>query len=305
MIPISAVICEVMRSRWNSTAFAWGVSALFLGCLASPALATDSPVTYKGTTANGGTVEFDVSADGAAVMRFQATQVPMTCGLSFNATANDASPVVGGAFSNGSPPIGLVFGGTFQADQMAEGTVSYRIVNVRYDGCSSETVSWTATARWGPPAPQDGEVEPSPSVSPRTLVSYRQEGGIAGDGPSLVVSKDRRARVSVGDCTARFKLKRGAWRAMRAAIRDARIRTIAGDYPPPDGAADMITFVVETRAGTVRIAPAAQPANEDVMRKLRPLLKVLNKTVAAGERRMAPYCRSAGKRSASVSSPTG
>lgn len=293
-----------MRSRWLSTVLACGVSALLLGCLASPGVAAEYLATYKGTTASGGTVEFDVSADGAAVTRFRATQVPMTCGISFEGTAEGAFPIIEGSFSNGSPPTGLVFGGTFQTAHLAAGTVSYRIVNVRYDGCSSETVSWTATAQWAPPAPQGDEGEPASSLRPRTLVSYRQEGGIAGDGPSLVVSKGRRARVSLGRCTAKFELKPGAWRGLRAALGDARIHTIAGDYPPPEGAADVITYVIKTRAGTVRIAPAAQPANEEVMRELRPLLKVLNKTVAAGERRMAPSCRSVGKRPAGTSSLT-
>jgi hypothetical protein len=89
---------------------------------------------------------------------------------------------------------------------------------------------------------------------------------------------------------------------LRAALRDARIRAIAGDYPPPQGAADMITFVIKTHAGTVRIAPGSQLASEEVMRELRPLFKVLNKTVSAGKRRMAPACRSAGKRPAGTSS---
>lgn len=290
-----------MRSRSLSTVLAGGVTAL-LGFCVPPAFAIDYPATYRGTTASGGAVEFDASADGTSVTRFQATLVPMTCGISLDATVNGVFPVAGGSFSNGSPTTGLVFGGTFQAAHLATGTVSYRIVNVRYDGCSSETVSWTATAPSAlsaPPQvpPAGSEQRQSASLHPRVLVSYRQEGGIAGDGPSLLVTKQRSAKVSLGRCTARFKLKLKAWRGLRAAIRDARIGAIAGDYPPPRGAADMITHVIRTHAGTVRIAPTSQSANEEVKRQLRPLLKLLNETVAAGKRRMARSCKSAGNRS--------
>ena len=294
-----------MRSRWLSTVLTGGASALLLGCLASPVVAADYPATYKGTTASGGTVEFDVSADGATLTGFRATQVPMTCSMSFDATADGAFPIVDGSFSNGSPVAGLVFSGTFGA-ALATGTVSYRIVNVRYDGCSSETVSWTATALGAPAAPPQvppagsplrgvDEERPTASSHPNTLISYRQEGGIGGPRPSLVVSRNRKARVSLGRCTAKFELGPGAWRGLRAALGDADIQAIAGDYPPLAGSADVITNVIETGAGTVRIAPASQPANEAVMRQLRPLLKVLNKTVSAGNRRMPPSCRESGK----------
>jgi hypothetical protein len=279
------------------------VSALLLACLfASPSLAASSPVTFRGTTASGGTVEFDLSADGATVTRFQAAGVPMTCGIAFDATAEGAYPVFGGSFSNGSPMTGLVFGGTFHGAQLGSGTVSYRIVNVRYDSCSSETVSWTAAAPSPVPQPPPagipprggtGEGRPTPSSSSSVLVAYRQEGGIGGPRPSLVVSVNRRARVSLGRCTAKFELGPKGWSGLRAALRNAHIQAIAGDYPLPTGSADLISYVVTTRSGTVRIAPGSQPANEEVMRKLRPLLKVLDQTVSAGKRRMAPSCGAA------------
>lgn len=286
-----------MHSRWLPTVLACGVSALLLGCLASPGVAAEYPATFQGTTSNGGTVEFDVSADGVTLTRFRATQVPMTCGTSFDATVDGNFPIAGGAFSNGSPTAGLVFGGTFQAPGLAAGTVSYRIVNVHYDGCSSEIVNWTATAPGVPPAspqvtPADSERWPAASLRPRILVSYRQEGGIGGPRPSLIVSKDHRARVSLGQCAASFELNPRVWRRLQAVLSDAQIQTIAGVYPLPEGAADVITYVIRTHAGTVRIAPTSQPANEEVMRQLRPLFKVLNKTVSMGEQRMSPSCES-------------
>jgi hypothetical protein len=125
----------------------------------------------------------------------------------------------------------------------------------------------------------------------RVLVSYRQEGGIGGPRPSLVVFKDRRARVRLGGCTAKFSLRPVAWRRLRAALRGAHLHAIAGDYPAPKGSADMITYVIKASGEVVRIAPP-QPEHEDVMRNLRPLLKVLNRTVSAGERRMPSSCKS-------------
>lgn len=125
-----------------------------------------------------------------------------------------------------------------------------------------------------------------------TLVSYRQEGGIGGPRPSLVVSREHGATVTSGRCTAKFGLQLGAWNRLRAALREADMHAIAGSYPPPKGSADEITYVIKAGRDTVRIAPAPQPEYEEVMRHLRPLLKVLNKTVSIGEQRMSPACKS-------------
>ena len=128
-------------------------------------------------------------------------------------------------------------------------------------------------------------------VNSRILVSYRQEGGIGGPRPSLVVSKDRSARVTLGRCTAKFALQSAVWSRLRAALRGARLHAIAGDYPPPKGSADAITYVIKAGRSTVSIAPSPEPENEEAMRDLRPLLKVLNKTVSAGKRRMPASCK--------------
>jgi hypothetical protein len=132
----------------------------------------------------------------------------------------------------------------------------------------------------------------SSSGNSGTLITYRQEGGIGGPRPSLVVSADRRAKVTLGSCGTRFTLRRGAWRELRAAIKGTDIHGIAGNYPPPPGSADMITYVIRTPGGTVRIAPNPEPRNEEVMGELGPLLKVLDATVAVGQRHMPASCRS-------------
>lgn len=127
---------------------------------------------------------------------------------------------------------------------------------------------------------------------PGPVVLYRQEGGIGNPRPSLVVLGNRWTRVSLGHCRAKFRLPRSAWRRLRVALRSVDIGAIAGDYPPPSGAADLITYVVKTSAGTVRVTPASRPDDEEVMRALRPLLNVLDRTVAIGERRMPSSCKS-------------
>jgi hypothetical protein len=126
---------------------------------------------------------------------------------------------------------------------------------------------------------------------PRVLVSYCQEGGIGAPLPSLIISKGRKATVTRGGCTAKFALRRRAWKGLRAALKRADLPTIAGDYPPPNGAADMIIDVITAGRSTVRIAPAAEPRYEEVMRALKPLLRVLDRTVSAGERRIATSCK--------------
>jgi hypothetical protein len=139
-----------------------------------------------------------------------------------------------------------------------------------------------------------GGAAPSPpyqtSSRPHVVVSYHQEGGIGGPRPSLVVFRDREARVTLGRCTAKFALELAAWNGLRAALREAEMHAIAGNYPPKG--ADQITYVIKAGPNTVRIAAAPQPEYEEVMRRLRPLLKALNKTVSIGERRMPQSCNS-------------
>jgi hypothetical protein len=94
----------------------------------------------------------------------------------------------------------------------------------------------------------------------------------------------------LGGCTAKFALRLRAWRKLRAVLRSAHLHAIAGSYPPPKGSADVITYVIKASDEVVRIAPP-QPEHEEVMRDLRPLLEVLDRTVSVGERRMPRSCK--------------
>jgi hypothetical protein len=133
--------------------------------------------------------------------------------------------------------------------------------------------------------------EPSESSShPGPLLSYREEGGIGGPRPSLAVSKQALATLRLGDCSASFGLGSRLWRRLGAALRSVDLPSIAGNYPPPDGSADMITYVVRSGGNEVRIAP--DPRYEKVLAQIEPLLAVLGQTVARGNRKLPASCAS-------------
>jgi len=170
-------------------------------------------------------------------------------------------------------------------DTAAVGRHALTVTAISKDGLTSTTrASYTVVA----PMPKF----PAPP-RPRVLISYRQEGGLGGPRPSLVIFKDHRVKVRLGECTASFGLRRKAWRALQAAIRGAHLRANAGTYPAPKGSADLMTHVVKARGDVVRIA-LPQSEHKDVVRDLRPLLRALSKLASAGKRQMPASCRGSG-----------
>ena len=109
---------------------------------AGAAAATHLPgVTYDGTAASGGTVSFDVSADGAAVTQFRVKDVPTSCGT-VTSTSTGTFTIAGEAFSYGtSGTLGLRFSGSFTGPKTATGTVSFKFA---YPSCTSTDIGWTA-----------------------------------------------------------------------------------------------------------------------------------------------------------------
>jgi len=75
-------------------------------------------------------------------------------------------------------------------------------------------------------------------------------------------------------------------------LRNTNLASIAGNYPPPAGYADAITYVIKSGASRVRIAPAPIPEYEAVTRELEPLRNALADIVSAGKRRMPRSCAS-------------
>lgn len=128
---------------------------------------------------------------------------------------------------------------------------------------------------------------PASSARSRTLVTYREEGGLGGPRGSLIVSAHRRAmvtvnggRVPVTRHLARFRLSASLWRRLRATLRRAGMHALAGNHLPPTPIPDAITYVVSAGRNTVRTSDGAIP------RRMEPLLEVLRRIVAIGERRL-------------------
>jgi hypothetical protein len=168
--------------------------------LASPAAATNHsyPATYSGTAATGGTVEFDVSADGINVTRFAVVGVPTTCGT-ITATASGAFPILANSFSNGSPTAtGLRFSGSFPAAQQAQGGLSIRLVG--FPSCTSADVSWTART----------SVPPPDTKAPQTKIRSGPKG--------TTTSKKAKFKFSSSESGSKFqcRLDRKAWQSCRS-----------------------------------------------------------------------------------------
>ena len=123
---------------------------------------------------------------------------------------------------------------------------------------------------------------------PGRLVTYREEGGIGGARPSLIVSMTRKATLSLGSCDATYTVGEPLWRNLRGALRRADLGSIAGVYPPPTGAADFITYVVGSRGHEVRISP--DPRYDAVLDQIEPLLGALEKVVARGQTKLPADC---------------
>lgn len=145
------------------------------GALAPTAIGANYsyPATYSGSAAGGGTVEFDVAADGSAVTRFAASEVETSCGT-VSATASGSFAISNDAFSNGSPTAtGLRFNGSFPADRQARGTLSFRLVG--FPSCTSADVSWAASTSVAPPAsPVAAALQTKISSGPKGRVATRK-----------------------------------------------------------------------------------------------------------------------------------
>ena len=130
-----------------------GVLAALALCVPSTASAKPVPgATYTGPVAGGGTVEFDVSADGKAITRFKASDVPgtylgSTCTVTGGGTGHVS--ISNNAFSWGLT-FGFTFSGSFPGAQQAQG-----VVNLIDGLCFTGDHKWTAATTTLPPPPPD------------------------------------------------------------------------------------------------------------------------------------------------------
>jgi hypothetical protein len=184
--------------------------AVLLAVLAAAAPASNVlfPAVYKGTPATGGTMEFEVSADGTEVIRFALTKVPVPPCATITGETPRKVPIVNDSFSNS---LGLLhFSGSFPALGQAQGTLSFH----RKEGlCDSEEVSWTASSPVPlpvePPAPPPppAPLPPGDETAPQTRIL---------SGPSGVVHRRRaffRFSAAEDGATFRCRLDDKAWAA--------------------------------------------------------------------------------------------
>jgi hypothetical protein len=125
----------------------------------------------------------------------------------------------------------------------------------------------------------------------RTLVAYTAEGGLFFRHTSLIVSTHGQSTVTLNRCVARFRLDAALLKRLETALKQTDVHALAGDYPPPPGAADEITEAITVGHDTVRITDFASIPKK-ARQELEPLVIILREIVTVGERRMPPSCSS-------------
>lgn len=174
------------------------------------------PATYSGTAASGGTVEFDVSADGSAVTRFAVNEVSTTCGT-VSGTSTGSFPIVNGSFSNASTSV-IHFEGSFPAAQQAQGAIS---VHFPFPSCTSDSVSWSA--RTSAPAPDANAPQTKISSGPSGKTTSRKAKfrfGASESGSTFECKLDGKKWGACRSPKAYKKLKEGK-HTFRVRARDA------------------------------------------------------------------------------------
>jgi hypothetical protein len=203
-----------------------------LSLATAPAHASHIPgATYRGTAASGGTVELDVSADGAAVTRLGVTDVRSSCGVAVSMTFTGSLPIVNHAFS--SDPADLIrFEGSFPAPGQASGALLPF-------SCPNPAVSWVAaTEAAAITSPQPDRTAPALNVRARRSQRLGRGGRIrlragcpaeacrvvAGGSVSVQAARAGRFRLKpasaalTGGGSARLEPRLGR-RALEAALR--------------------------------------------------------------------------------------
>jgi hypothetical protein len=198
---------RVRRARHAARLAPLAIVVMVAAAVAAPAYGNHSaPATYTGTAAGGGTVEFDVSADGSSVTRFAVANVSTTCGaVSVTSTGN--VPITNHSFNWTSGQ--LHYSGSFPAVQQASGSLSLHLSG--YPSCTSDPVSWTATTTAPPPA----GVPVTPGPTPGTGQSAHKT---CVNKANKAFRKARRAARKAKATTKQGK-RRAARRLKRAAQR--------------------------------------------------------------------------------------
>jgi hypothetical protein len=115
-----------------------------------------------------------------------------------------------------------------------------------------------------------------PARAAAPLLSAQRTGGIAGVQDRLVVRADGRATVTHRD-GERGRLAPGRTRAVRVALRRARLETLARAYRPKGVVNDGFVYVLRSAGHTVRVEEGA----EGVPLRLRRLLSAVGALLSA------------------------
>ena len=117
--------------------------------------------TYSGTHQQGGSVQFDVNADGTAITRIYRSNVQGDVCTFGESTTTGNIPIDNHAFTFGGTSSAFQFSGTFHAPQQAQGTL--RIRTFGPGACDSGTLTWSASTTVPPPG---GAPPPPPPPGP-------------------------------------------------------------------------------------------------------------------------------------------
>jgi hypothetical protein len=253
-----------MRAR-ASCAAALGSALL----IATPATASHShPATYTGGVV-GGSLEFDVSADGTAITRLKIVSVSECARHDVEIVSPIA--IVDHAFDHSTP--GLWFRGSFTSPRAAQGTVRY---HEDFPDCTSSLRAWSATTTGASPAPAPTPVPAPPDrTAPRVMLAgattqrpgatiavsvTSNELGTAGARGTVSVRRPGRkaARYALRPAAARLtplvrarltlRVPRTARKSIRRALRDGRRVSAAVKVSVRDGAGNRTS-----RSRTIRL----------------------------------------------------
>lgn len=155
--------------------------------------------------------------------------------------------------------------------------------------CRTALVALTALAVGSTSACGDGGQAETVEGKERTLVSYGREGGIRFQSSSLTVSIGGEATVRSGGCTVRFRLEAVLWRRLQQALEGTDFAVLTGDYPPPAGAADLISEEIVAGRNAVRIGDFAS-LTAQARRELEPLVGVLGEVLGKAESHQSTAC---------------
>jgi hypothetical protein len=197
---------KTRSSRGPRRRFRFALAAVLglLALAAFPGMAApvnySHPATYSGTAASGGTVEFDVSADGSAVTRFGIDEVPTVCGI-LRGGSTDSFPIANEAFSGwgggmvdtpGSMGAYLRIDGSFPSAQEGQGTIGVSSYTFGSLFVCMAVVSWGARTPTPPTPPPD-------TTAPQTQISSGPSGKTA--------SRKAKFRFTSNEAASTFQCK--------------------------------------------------------------------------------------------------